>query len=152
MADESSMTCRAIIEIAGYPKEHVTSIMGKVVGQVKGTGQVKTTAHRTFPAKLVKQENVKEMYSTFTEFDLEVGDISYLADFAFSFMPSSIEILDGKDTFTSAEFNGIINDLLARLHNYDMVVKNLQAEKLLLQRALKKEKESTESKPEAKES
>ena len=50
-------------------------------------------------------------------------------------MPSSIEIMDPiKLNINSNEVDDLLNDLLARLHNFTMFLKNLQAENIVLKR------------------
>ena len=61
-----------------------------------------------------------------------------LNEICFDFMPSVIEIIEPLDLkFESKDYEDFMNDLLARLHQYDFVVKNLRAENMML----KKEKE-----------
>ena len=53
-------------------------------------------------------------------------------------MPSSIEILGPSELkIDNLSMNGLLNDLIARLHRYDMFLKNLHAENIVL----KQEKE-----------
>ena len=122
------LTCRTIIEIAGYPKEYVEETMERVVKTLKEIPKIKVLSHETVPA-----EQIEKMFSTFTEFDIEFPEFEALMQFCFNFMPSSVEILEGKDTFDVAEVTGILNDMMAQLHKYDMVVKNLRAKVHLLE-------------------
>ena len=132
--DESKkVVCREIIEIAGFPKEHVDQTMQNVVNHLKKQENFKLLSHKTFPS-----EKIKEMFSTFTEFELEFPRFDDILDFAFAFLPSSIEILKGKENFNVSEVTGILNDTLAQLHKYDMVVKNLRLRVMALEKEVGK--------------
>ena len=102
--------------------------MERVVKTLKEIPKIKVLSHETVPA-----EQIEKMFSTFTEFDIEFPEFEALMQFCFNFMPSSVEILEGKDTFDVAEVTGILNDMMAQLHKYDMVVKNLRAKVHLLE-------------------
>ena len=52
-------------------------------------------------------------------------------------MPSSIENLEPENFAIKANnLNDLLNDLLARLHKYDMLLKNFNAENSLLKKKL----------------
>jgi len=117
---------RAIIEIAGFPKEHIEEVMKKVVEKLKENFEV-------VKSEILESVELKDKFtgfwSIFSEVEINFEDINRLTLFCFEYMPSSIEILGPEELkFNSVDFAGFVNDLLARLHEYDMVVKNLQAE------------------------
>jgi len=59
----------------------------------------------------------------------------------FDFMPSSIEILEPQSLeLKSQELTDFLNDLITRLHNYNVIVNNLQAENILMKQQLEKKK------------
>lgn len=128
-----SLTCKVIIEIAGYPENFVKETMDGVVNNIKSSKDLKFLSHKDFPVK-----KIDKMFSTFTEFDLEFNSFNDLVEFCFTFMPSSVDILNSKPSFEQSEVAGLLNDLMARLHNYDMVVKSLRAKNVLLQREINK--------------
>lgn len=129
--EAKNLTVRAIIEILGTPKEHVEETMNKIVGMVK----------KDYEARASTIHEAKEMdkfWSTFVEMELRIKKIDDLIGFCFDFMPSSIEILEPNKIYAdNFEMNNLFNDLLARLHQYDMVVKNLSAQNKLLQKQKK---------------
>ena len=52
-------------------------------------------------------------------------------------MPSSIEIIEPLSfNAKCTDMSNMINDLLAKIHRYDMVVKNMNAENVILKRKL----------------
>jgi len=62
-----------------------------------------------------------------------------LSDICFDYMPSSIEVLDPAGMeMDMGMFSDMLNDLIARMHKYDMLVKNYNAENTLLKEKLEK--------------
>lgn len=121
---------RFIIEVAGYPKDHVENTMKAVVEKLKK--EKKVMRYNIFEA-----EQKEKLFSTFSEVEIEVEDFDELIGICFDYMPSSVEILKpSKINLESKEFENIINDLLAKLHQHDMIMKNLQANNLLLKKKL----------------
>lgn len=121
---------RAIIEILGSPKEHVDSTMQMINDQVKHYKDFKILKEKTFAAEKMGD---KPLFNTFTEFELETNDVQTLIGFCFDFMPSSLEIIKPEDLlFKHHDVSDFLNDLLARLHQYDMVLKSIHAENILL--------------------
>ena len=93
--------------------------------------------HRKFPPKeqeIPGQKITKaQIFSAFTEMEILVKDIPTLVGICFEFMPSSIDIIEPESMkFTSNDTAGFLNDLLARLHQMDMVLKNKNAENTIL--------------------
>lgn len=126
------ITIRAIIEIAGFPKEHVEEIMKKVIDNLKSAFDLKD--HKIYEAVALK-DKMEGFWSTFSEVEMNFKDINELVIFCFEYMPSSIELLSPEEIkFKSNEMNNLFNDLLSRLHDYDMVVKNLNASNKLLKK------------------
>lgn len=133
--EEKKLLIRAVFEILGSPKEHVESTMKLVLDKLKEIEEVEIIKSETFDAKEVKGK----LWSTFSEVEMNVKDIEILMHICFNFMPSSIEIIEPSKMITeSNRLTNFFNDLLGRLHKYDMLVKNLNAQNILLDRELKK--------------
>ncbi len=127
---EGKILTRVIIEIVGKPKEHIEKALKVVVEKIKEEKDIEVVEEQIFNAE--KQE---EMFSTFAELGILFNNLQALIEFCFDFMPSSIEILDPeKLSFKSNNFAGLINDLLARLHQINLKVVQNNLEK----KALKK--------------
>lgn len=128
----TKILARVVIEVAGFPKEHIEQVMEKIVGKIKeGFEVVKSEIFESVELK----DKLSGFWSIFTEIELKFEDINVITVFCFEYMPSSIEILDPEELkFQSTEIAGFLNDLLARLHEYDMVVKNLQAENMVMKK------------------
>lgn len=130
---EDKVKARIVVEIAGTPKEHVEETMKMVIDKLKEFKGVKLLKETTYKAEQVEQ--LKGMWSSFSDLDIEVDNVEILAAVCFDFMPSSVEILKPeKLEMESKVIMDVFNDLLAKLHQYDMVVKNLNAENILLKK------------------
>jgi len=118
---------RAIIEIAGKPKEHIENAMKLLIDELKTMEDLKVEESEIFDAKKLVEEG--SMYTIFAEIVLDAKDLIALTRFCFDYTPSSIEILEPEQLRVDAAIaNNFLNDLLGRLHETDMVLKNVRAE------------------------
>ena len=124
---------RMVIEILGKPKDHVEKTLKEVIGKLKAEKNIKNVSEKIFDAQPI--ENNK-YFSTFAELEMDI-ELSSLIYICFYYMPSSIEILEPQELkYKSLELSDFVNDLLSRLHNFDMVVKKMHAENIKLKREL----------------
>jgi len=130
----NEIQAKIVIEILGMPKEHVEDTMKKVIEKLKGEEGVKILKETTY-----KAEQVEKMWSTFSDLEIEVDDVSRLTGICFDYMPSSIEILaPHKVDLETAKITDLLNDLLAKIHKTDMMLKNAIAENSMLKQQLQK--------------
>lgn len=107
----------------GTPKEHVEKTLRDYVTHLKDDKTVHI--HKEDYASAEKRG---ELYATFVEIDMTFKDVYHLIAFCFDAMPGSVEILEPLELKMPAkDFEGLINDLQARLHSVDMALKNLKA-------------------------
>lgn len=126
---------RLILEILGAPKTHVEETLKLIVNKLAEEKEAKVLKKEIYEAQ--EQENT--LWSAFAEVEIELKDIRQIAGICFDYMPSSIEILEPAGMETDfAEFSDMFNDLLAKLHKYDMLVKNFNAENILLKEKMEK--------------
>ncbi|MDD5133406.1 MAG: hypothetical protein PHD81_01185 [Candidatus Nanoarchaeia archaeon] len=128
---------KAIIEIAGFPEEHIKKVMNEVMENLEKEKGIQVITKDVAEVKKVQET----LWSTFADLELQLDDMEVLTNFCFNYMPSSVEIieplkLDGE----IKPIENMINDLLARLHNFTMYLKNLQAENILLKKQLEERK------------
>lgn len=124
----SKIQAKIVVEILGTPKEHVEETITKVIEKLKNEEGVKLLKEVTY-----KAEKIKEMWSTFSELDIELEDATKLVGICFDYMPSSVEIIDPlKMNIETTMISELLNDLLARLHKTDMLLRNAIAENQLL--------------------
>lgn len=126
----------AIIEIVGAPKEHVTEVIDKAVQLMKENENFKLlNAEKSEPKTIPQSEKI---FSSFVEAELSFSNFEKITGFCLDFMPSSIEIVEPeKITVDTLEMTNTLNDLMAKLHQYDMTLKNY----ILKEKASKSKKE-----------
>ncbi len=141
---ERKIKVKSIIEIVGSPKEYAEEAMNMVVKKLAERSELKIINKKLFPAEQIKD---KPFFSTFLDMEFEVGSIDHLLGYCLDFMPGSVEIIDPEDLRTNnLEISNVMNDMLARLHEFNIAIKNLQASNILQQRELDKIKKSKEDK------
>ena len=120
--------CRTIVEVLGKPKEHVEKSIKEYVEHIKKDSEL-----------VVLNEDYSEtkeqgkLWSQFVELDLVIKGIHKLISFCFEYMPSSMEVMKPEHlTLSNHELSSFLNDLQARLHNVDRIVKELRAENDIL--------------------
>jgi len=116
--------CKTIIEVLGKPKEHVENAIKEYIEHIKQDSEL-----------VVLDEDYSEikeqgkLWSKFVDLDLVIKGTKKLISFCFEYMPSSIEVIKPEHlAMTNPELSNFLNDLQARLHNVDMIVKQLKAE------------------------
>src|SRR3989338_10566187 len=130
MADQENqglhahIRCRTIIEVLGKPKEHVENSIKEYVEHIKKDSEL-----------VILSEDYSEireqgkLWSQFVELELVVKGTFKLISFCFEYMPSSMEVMKPEHLIlTNHELGSFLNDLQARLHDVDMIVKKQKAE------------------------
>lgn len=117
--------CRVVIEVLGKPKEHVEKAMSEYIKRIKSDEKFNVLKEEF--AELKKQES--NLWATFTEMEMEVNEVRDLIGFCFDYMPSLVEIIKpGSLTLTDKDFSDFFNDLQAKLHQVDMIAKQVRFE------------------------
>jgi hypothetical protein len=123
---------KAIIEIAGFPKEHVEKTMNAVISGLANKKEFSLKEKEIMPA-----EQKGEMFSAVAEATIDFKEISDIYGFCFDAMPSSIDIISPEEMMIdSRTLNAGLNDLLATLHSHDMYLKNSNARYKILSKNL----------------
>lgn len=140
---EKKIKTKVIIEVIGSPKEHVENVLGKILNTIKDVKELEVIKAVSADAKEIKQ-----FWSAFSELEIDFKEMKEIVDFCFNFMPSSIEIIEPDDILMNAkDTSDMLNDMLAGLHKYEMILKNIYAQNVLM----KKEKEKASGKNETEE-
>ena len=121
------MKAKIIIEVAGSPKEHIEEVIKEIVEKIKNEKKI-------LRYKIFEAQEKEKMFFTFTEMEIDFNNYEDLAGFCLDYFPSSIELLDEKIDIKREELENTLNDLLAKLHQYDMNLKNLKAEIFMLKK------------------
>ena len=129
-SEKQHIRCRTIIEVLGKPKEHVKKTIKDYVEKIKQD-----------PDLIILKEdfaNTKQqdkLWSTFAELEMVIKGIPRLIGFCFDYMPSSLEIIKPDElTLNNRVIANFLNDLQARLHSMDMIIKQLKNENLFLRK------------------
>ena len=122
--EHAHIRCSTIIEVLGKPKDYVESAIKEYIQHIKEDSEL-----------VILNEDYSEtkeqgkLWSKFAELDLVIKGTKKLISFCFEYMPSSLEVVKPEHLIMSnPEISGFLNDLQARLHNVDMIVKQLKAE------------------------
>ena len=122
--EHAHIRCRTIIEVLGKPKDYVESAIKEYIQHIKEDSELVVLNEDYSEAK-----EQGKLWSKFVELDLVIKGTKKLISFCFEYMPSSLEVVKPEHLIMSnPEISGFLNDLQARLHNVDMIVKQLKAE------------------------
>lgn len=128
------ITIKALIEIVGFPENHVNESMEKVLEMLS-----KEPTMKIIEKAIEKAKKIKELWSSFVELEIDLDDLTALNKFCFDYLPTSIEIQDVKEVkFEAKEITNFLNDMLAKIHQYNHAVRNLHAEIIILKQKLEK--------------
>jgi hypothetical protein len=107
-----------IIEVAGRPCEYLKEAIVAHINLINGYKGVKLIS--SSPSEPKKIEETEEMYSCFSEVEIETDDFSKLCDVVFDFMPSSIEVISPSEImFNLSDSTALLNTLAGRLHKFE---------------------------------
>lgn len=116
---------QVIIEMLGAPKEHIRETLQLYVDRIKNEEKHIRLKNVVY----AEPKEVQNLFSVFAELDLEFADLPALVWFCFDYMPSSIEIYSPEElVYERKAVTDFLNDLQARLHKFDMLIKNISAE------------------------
>jgi hypothetical protein len=129
--EKGQILARVVLEIAGAPKEHVDNSIKLVVDHISGAKGLYVVSEETYEAE--KKDDKDSLFSAFSEIELWFSDVNALLGFGFDYMPSSIEIIQPDNIkMQTYQVSGLLNELLARLHDVDMQLKVKNAENQLI--------------------
>lgn len=134
-----------MIEIVGTPKKHIEDTMQNVIKLIKENKKFELIKQKIAEPKEVSvpgAEQVKDVWSTYGEFEVNFENLEDIEKFCLDFMPSSIEILKPeKLQLKATDLEEFINDILQKLHQYDMVLKKISLAQRLQQKAISEKKD-----------
>lgn len=130
--EKKYIRCRVILEMLGKPKEHIENTLKSYVQKIKEDSSLMVVKE-----DFADSQEQDSMWSTFVELEIVFKDIKKLLPFCFDYMPSSVEIIKPKDILIlNHELSDFLNDLQAKLHNVDMIAKQLRAANTVLKKNL----------------
>jgi len=129
-SEKTHIRLKTIIEILGKPKGHVEKSINMYVDKIKQDPDL-----IVLNVSISNAEEKDKLWAIFAEIDIVVKGIPKLIGFCFDYMPSSIEIIKPEEfALKASEIQDFMNDLQARLHTVDMIVKQQKNENEFLRR------------------
>lgn len=133
---EGWIRLKAVFEIAGFPAEHVEKslkVISEKIAKEKGMIIIKETHHKPNAIS-------EKFFSAFIEMEFLSDSLAQLMGMLYDYMPSSVEIIEPEDPISDdpQAVTMILNDLLAKLHNYNQLIHALKAENTIFRKQLGK--------------
>ncbi len=123
-----TITFRAVIELLGKPKEHIQDTLQEYIAAIKKNPKYKILVEEI--ADPSKHGDTEDLWSVYVELEIKANETIDVLHFCFDYMPSVIEILEPQEiTTTDVEFGSFLNDLQTRLHQIDMMAKQIKGER-----------------------
>jgi len=131
---------KIISEVVGSPQEHVDKTVKLLLEKIKENKSFECKEEKIFEAQKIEGQ---PLYSAFIEYILEFSKLEDFTGFCFDYMPSSIEILEPAEFKMSAiDTSEMFNELMARLHQNDLLLRKVLAELEWIKREEKVDKKS----------
>ena len=142
------ITANFVFEILGKPPEHIKETLSQMIDKLEVIKGVKIENKKVHEPKLVEDEKVKDIYTTFAEVEITSETASGMLAIVFNMFPAHIEIIEpetiGLENF---EFSELLNELIVKLHRYDELAKRWAIEKGILLRKMKELEGKQENQP-----
>ncbi len=118
------LQARLIIEILGRPIENVKQAMIGIIDKMASEKGVKIIDKKIHEPILVQDQ--KDLFTTFSEIEVELDSVYNFMGVIFAYMPSHIELISpNKIELRNEELNDLANHLTNRLHSYDAITKQM---------------------------
>jgi len=125
-----------MLEAIGKPPEFLTKTLTDMIDQIEKEDGVKVIERKINEPTPMKDR--KDFFTNFAEVEVEVEEIVHLAVLLIKYMPSHVEIIYPElIVLTNDGWNGVLNELLRRLHGYDEIARVMQVEKQILETKLR---------------
>ena len=124
-----------VFEVLGRPAEHIVEALKQVSEAIsKEPGikiidskvyEPKTVENKDKEGKIIESTKENELFSSFSEVELEAEDLFNIIGVIFKYMPAHVELLSPERVeLSNIDFNSLFNQLLVKLHNYDSIAKS----------------------------
>ncbi|MFH1249181.1 MAG: hypothetical protein V1660_03445 [archaeon] len=128
METNTKINAILILEILGKPPGYLYETLNGLVGKLSNEKDV-TLINK----KLYDPKPTENLFVAFAELEIQVPSLMRLIEICFAYMPSSVEIVEPADlNINLNDANAIINNLMARLHQYDAIAKRITFENNIL--------------------
>jgi hypothetical protein len=131
-----------VTEILGKPREYVENVLKDFIERIGSEKDVNIRFKKIHEA--IETEE-KEIFSSFAEVEADFANLDALLKIIFTYMPSHIEIVEPTELkLCCNDLNNLMNQLIARLHQYDSVAKTINFHNRALLRQLEELKKQQE--------
>lgn len=132
-----------VVEMMGRPPEHIKQTMEDLLNKLdeeKGVTVTRKTIHEPKEVKPEEgQKNAQEIFTTFSEVEIEVPELVDLAMVIFKYMPSHVEILSPTEmNLKNFDISALLSGISSKLHQYDAVAKNALMQNQILKAQFQK--------------
>jgi hypothetical protein len=127
-----------IFEMMGKPPEYIKEELDKHLKNLENEDVV-ILSKKIHECKPVQNDipEMKGLFTTFAEVELEVSNINLLFGITFRLLPSHVEIIEPAELYLkNFDLGAIITDLTVKLHKYDEIAKVLMMDRDNLAREL----------------
>ena len=84
-----------------------------------------------------KKQEETDLWGIFAELEVKTNSLQHLGFFCFQYMPSFLEIIEpAETTLEQGELSAFLNDLQGKLHQVDMISKQMKMEYDLIRQAM----------------
>ena len=126
---KGSILCKVVFQMAGNPKDYVENALNEYIRQVKVDPEYIFLKEHLEPC----EEGEDGIWSTFLEADILIENFEKLNFLCFNLSPASIEIIEpAVFNIPDKQFTATYNDLISKIHEVGVVIKNLSSENELL--------------------
>ena len=132
--EKPAVTIKAILELMGSPEEHVDKTMDMIIEKLNASKDFDVITSKVSDTTSIED---RPFWSKFVDLELGFKNMDDVTGFCFDFMPSSIEVVEPVSfNFKKDILDNLWNDLIARIHQYDMLLKNMHAENKVMKKKL----------------
>ena len=132
--EKPAVTIKAILELMGSPEEHVDKTMDMIIEKLNASKDFDVITSKVSDTTSIED---RPFWSKFVDLELGFKNMDDVTGFCFDFMPSSIEVVEPVSfNFKKDILDNLWNDLIARIHQYDMMLKNMHAENKVMKKKL----------------
>jgi hypothetical protein len=123
---------RTVIEVLGKPQEHIEATIKEYVRKLRADESF--TVLRAGFAK-AKQQEEGDLWTKYAELEIKTESFENLMTFCFEYMPSVVEVVSPAEfKLKDVDMTNFFTDLQAKLHNVDMVAKQVKMENDFMKR------------------
>lgn len=131
MTEELKINALFILDIIGKPAEYLLESLERIIKEMEKEKGVSLISKEIKEPVIMGDQ--KDFYTTFSEIEIEVDNISTLVFLMFKYMPAHVEIISpSMFAMTNNVLNEVLNELVRKLHGYDELSRIMQVEKRIL--------------------